>query len=168
MRLAVEEPEGGLHRDSDLALDDDIRILSGVSLFSGLTAEQLRLLAFGAESIRFPAGREIYREGAAADCAYVIVQGRVVLYRDSNGEAIAVSRLGEGAILGELALVAETKRLTYAAAETDVELIRLNRSLFRRILEEYPEAAAALHRRLTEELHEFLQRIERLAPKFGE
>jgi CRP-like cAMP-binding protein len=151
-----------------LALDDDIRILSSVGLFSGLTAEQVRLLAFGAESVRFQAGREIYREGAAAECAYVVVKGVVVLYRDNEGEALAVSRLREGAIIGELALIAPTRRLTYAAAETDVELIRLNRSLFRRILEEYPEAAADLHRRMTDDLREFLERIERLGSRFAE
>lgn len=151
-----------------MALDDDIRILSGVGLFAGLSAEQLRLLAFGAESVRFQAGREIYREGAVADCAYVVVSGKVVLYRDHDGEALAVSRLGEGGILGELALIAETKRLTYAAAETDIEVIRLNRTLFRRILEEYPEAAAELHRRMTEELQLFLRKIERLSSRFAE
>ncbi|TYR34035.1 cyclic nucleotide-binding domain-containing protein [Mesorhizobium microcysteis] len=151
-----------------MALDDDIRILSGVRLFAGLTAEQLRLLAFGAESVRFQAGREIYREGASADCAYVVVSGKVVLYREGNGEAVAVSRLGEGAILGELALIAETKRLTYAAAESDVEAIRLNRSLFRRILEEYPEAAAELHAKMLDELQAFLKNIERLSSRFTE
>lgn len=151
-----------------MTLDDDIRILSGVSLFSELTPEQLRLLAFGAESVRFQAGQEIYREDAAADCAYIVSAGKVVLYRAVNGEAVAVSRLGPGAILGELALIAETKRLTYAAAETDAELIRLSRSLFRRILQEYPQAAAALHRRMTEDLQAFLQKIETLAPKFAE
>ena len=150
-----------------MALDDDIRILSGVGLFSELAAEELRLLAFGAESVRFGAGQEIYREGVAADCAYVVASGRVVLYRAVEGEAVAVSRLGPGAILGELALIAETSRLTYAAAETDAELIRLGRTLFRRILEEYPDAAAALHGRMTAELQAFLERIERLAPKFA-
>ena len=34
-----------------MALDDDIRILSGVRLFEGFTREQLRLMAFGAETI---------------------------------------------------------------------------------------------------------------------
>jgi len=151
-----------------LALDDDIRILSGVGLFSELNAEQLRLLAFGAETIRVAAGEEIYREGAAADCAYVVSGGRAVLYRDRDGEAVAVARLGEGSILGELALIAPGKRLTYAAAETDVELVRLSRTLFRRILEEYPEAAASLHRKMTQDLQEFLRRLEMLGPRFGE
>ena len=67
-----------------MALDDDIRILSGVGLFAELTQEQLRLLAFGAETMRFAAGREIYRENATADCAYVIARGEVVLYRESG------------------------------------------------------------------------------------
>ena len=151
-----------------MALDDDIRILSGVGLFGDLTAEQLRLLAFGAEQVRRRAGQEIYRENAPADCAYVVVSGKVVLYRDNDGEALAVSRVCPGALLGELALISETTRLTYAAAETDVELIRLNRSLFRRILEEYPEAAADLHRRMLEDLQEFLKNIDRLAPKFSD
>lgn len=152
-----------------MALEDDIRILSGVGLFSELTDEQLRLLAFGAEQVRFPAGREIFKEGAAADCAYVVAAGRVVLYRDGGeGQAIALSRLGEGAIVGELALIAPGKRLTYAAAETGVTLIRLSHSLFRRILEEYPEVAARLHGRMLHELQEFLKRIEEVAPRFSD
>ena len=151
-----------------MALEDDIRILSGVGLFSELTDEQLRLLAFGAEQVRVTAGREIFAEGAAADCAYVVASGRVVLYRDGGGTAVALSRLGEGAIIGELALIAPGKRLTYAAAETDVTLIRLSRSLFRRILEEYPEMAARLHARMVRDLEDFLKNIETVAPRFSD
>ena len=43
-----------------MALDDDIRILSSVSLFKGFTPEQLRLLAFGAENLKLSAGRELF------------------------------------------------------------------------------------------------------------
>jgi len=151
-----------------LALEDDIRILSGVGLFSELTDEQLRLLAFGAEEVRFAAGRVIFAEGAAAECAYVVASGRVVLYRDGGGEAVALSRLGEGSIIGELALIAPGKRLTYAAAETEIVAMRLSRSLFRRILEEYPEVAARLHARMLHDLEEFLKRIETIAPRFAD
>ena len=44
-------------------------------------------------------------------------------------------------MLGELALIADTHRLTGADAEIDTDVLRLNRKLFRRILEEYPELA---------------------------
>ena len=150
-----------------MALDDDIRILSGVGLFAELTQEQLRLLAFGAETMRFAAGREIYRENATADCAYVIARGEVVLYRDHDGEAMLLARLGEGAILGELALIAQARRLSYAAAATDVEAIRLNRTLFRRILEEYPEVADQLRQRISADLQDLIAKIEGLASRFA-
>ena len=45
-----------------MALDDDIRILSAVSLFQGFTQEQLRLLAFGAETTLLQANHKLYRE----------------------------------------------------------------------------------------------------------
>ena len=71
-----------------MALDDDIRILSGVSLFKGFAQEQLRLLAFGAESLGCWPASELYREGAAADSAYVVVSGRIELYRERDGERV--------------------------------------------------------------------------------
>ena len=150
-----------------MALDDDIRILSGVRLFEGFTQDQLRLLAFGAETTRLAQDRKLYREDDEADSAYVVVSGRIVLYREAGGERIVVGSVGPGAMLGELALIADTRRLTSAAAETDVEIIRLNRKMFRRILEEYPETAQALHQRISEDLQAMVRRIEKLAPRFA-
>ena len=73
-----------------MALDDDIRILSAVGLFEGFTQEQLRLLAFGAESHRCCSRQRSYREDDAADSAYVVVSGRIVLYRERDGERIPI------------------------------------------------------------------------------
>ncbi|WP_163364864.1 cyclic nucleotide-binding domain-containing protein, partial [Escherichia coli] len=67
--------------------------------------------------------------------------------------------VGPGAVLGEMAIIAQTKRLTSAMADTETEVIRLNRSLFRRILEEYPEIAAALHTQISEDLSEMIAAI---------
>jgi CRP-like cAMP-binding protein len=152
-----------------MALDDDILILSAVGLFESFTQEQLRLLAFGAETTPLGAGRKLYREDDEADSAYVVVAGRIVLYREgaSDSEHIVVGHVGPGAILGELALIADTRRLTSASAEVDSQVLRLNRRMFRRILEEYPELAVKLHHRITAELQAFLQKIESLAPRFA-
>ncbi|WP_157016591.1 cyclic nucleotide-binding domain-containing protein [Mesorhizobium xinjiangense] len=151
-----------------MALDDDIGILTGVELFEVLSQEQLRLLAFGTERLRLPPGRELYREGAPADCAFVVIQGQVTLFTEQDGQRIALASHGKGSVLGELALIAETTRLTGAMAETEVELMRLNRTLFRRILEEYPDVAAALHRRLAQRFAEMTESIGNLAPKFSQ
>jgi CRP-like cAMP-binding protein len=149
-----------------MALDDDVRILSGVGIFEGLTQEQLRLLAFGVENMRIPTGRILYREGDQADSAFIIVSGRIELFRQSEGERVSVGDAGPGAILGELALIADSNRLTGAIVAHDSELLRLGRNLFRRILEEYPEVAAMLYDRIASELQRMVNDIERLAPKF--
>ncbi|MDX8500371.1 cyclic nucleotide-binding domain-containing protein [Mesorhizobium sp. VK4C] len=151
-----------------MALDDDIRILSAVKLFQGFTQEQLRLLAFGAENTFLQADHKLYREDDEADSAYIVVSGLIALYREQGGERIPIGTAGPGAMLSELALIADTNRLTSASAVADSEVIRLSRKMFRRILEEYPELALQLHERILEEFQEMIARIEELAPRFTE
>jgi CRP-like cAMP-binding protein len=150
-----------------MALDEDISILSAVGLFEGFTQEQLRLLAFGAETTMLHAGHKLYREDDVADSAYIVVSGRVVLYREQNGERIPISTVGPGTMLSELALITDTNRLTSAYAEVDSEVLRLSRKMFRRILEEYPDLAVQLHQRISEQFQALVRRIEKLAPRFS-
>lgn len=151
-----------------MALDDDVRVLSRVGLFEGFTPEQLRLLAFGAETTPLPAERKLYREDDEADSAYVVVAGRIVLYREADGARVPIGFAETGSILGELALIADTRRLTSASAAVDSEILRLNRRMFHRILEEYPDIAVQLHQRITDELQTLIKSIEQVAPRFAE
>lgn len=149
-----------------MALDDDIRILGSVSLFETLLPEQLRLLAFGAERLVLRAGRELFREGQSADCAYIVVSGSISLFRETEEGRITIRSVGSGAMLGEMALIAQTSRLTGAAAEAETEVIRISRSIFRRILEEYPEVAASLHAHISKNLIDLISQIEKIGPRF--
>ncbi len=151
-----------------MALDDDIRVLSGVRLFEGFTHEQLRLIAFGAETISLGAGRKLYAEGAPADCAFVISSGEVALYRQTGDRREVISTHGPGTILGEFALIAETERLTGAVAQTEVKVIRLSRSMFRRILEEFPETAIDLRRQIAADLQSMLARMQAATSRLTE
>jgi len=150
-----------------MALDDDIRILGTVGLFESFTAEQLRLLAFGAERLVLRAGRELFREGQSADCAYIVVSGSITLFHEQNEGRVAIRPVGPGAMIGEMALIAQTSRLTGAVAEAETEVIRISRAIFRRILEEYPEAAAALHAHISRNLLELIGEIEKVAPRLN-
>ncbi|CAG0954489.1 MAG: Crp/Fnr family transcriptional regulator [Rhizobiaceae bacterium] len=150
-----------------MALEEDVRILSGVRLFDGFTQEQLRLLAFGGEAMRLPERRVLYREGDEADCAFVIVDGAVDLSQERDGRRVPVRRVGPGTILGELALIADSNRMTDATTAADTALIRLGRKQFRKILEEFPDLAVLLHDRIAEELQRMIAEIERQAPRFA-
>ncbi len=151
-----------------MALDDDVRILSGVGLFESFTQEQLRLLAFGAEGVGLANREELYAEGDPADCAYVVSRGRIGLFRERDGQRVAVGRVGPGALIGEYALIADSSRPTGALALADTDLIRLNRKPFRRILEEYPDIAVALHARVAADFRKLVDSIGALAPRFAD
>jgi CRP-like cAMP-binding protein len=150
-----------------MALDDHIRILTGVRLFEGFTQEQLRLLAFGAEAMRLPAGKKLYREDDDADSAYIVTRGRIGLFREHDGQHVEVGTAEVGSVLGEMALIADTRRLTSAEAATDAEVLRINRSMFRRILEEYPETAETLRAQIIEDLQALIRRIEQVGERLG-
>ncbi|MGE3362942.1 MAG: cyclic nucleotide-binding domain-containing protein [Rhizobiaceae bacterium] len=149
-----------------MALDDDIRTLSGVALFQSLADDHLRLLAFGAERVKLPAGQRLYREGDIADSAFVVTDGRIGLYHNRDGRLEMVGRAEVGEIVSELALIAETQRLTEAVALSDSQLLRLDRKSFKRILDEYPEIAAPLYDRIADDLQAMVARLERLSPHF--
>jgi len=150
-----------------MSLDRDISLLGSVELLAGLSGDELRLLAFGSEEMHYAKGRTIYREGHPADCGFVISSGAVDLSRRIHGEDTVLRSVGPGRILGEMALVTQTQRLTTAIAAEDTTLLRINRSLMRRMLEEYPQTAAALHARLSSRLKTFLDDIGRLETRFG-
>jgi CRP-like cAMP-binding protein len=152
-----------------LALDDDIRLLSGVELFQSFTPDQLRLLAFGAENMRLASGQLLYEAGVEADGAFVVATGRIGLFRENaEGERALLGEAEPGAMLGELALIADTVRPTGAVAVEDTELVRLSRKLFHRILQEYPELAAALRDHIARDLNKMVGEIDRLGPRFSD
>ncbi|GGA60895.1 cyclic nucleotide-binding protein [Nitratireductor aestuarii] len=151
-----------------MTLDEDMRILSGVELFRGFSREQLRLMAFGAETISLAAGRKLYVEGAPADCAFVVARGEVALYRTVAGSQHIISVERRGSILGQFALIADGERLTGALAQSDVQVIRLGRSMFLKVLEEYPDLAVKLHSRITADLEAMLNRMAKVMGRLVE
>jgi CRP-like cAMP-binding protein len=150
-----------------MALNDDIQLLSQLPLFNGMSEDQLRLVAFGADRRVISSGQMLFRESSPADSAYVIVSGSVELSRigrDDKPEIQAV--VGAGTLLSELALITLVERKFTAIAREDTAIIRITRSLFHRLIEEYPDAAllieqrirdniAALAARAAAELHRF-------------
>ncbi|MAZ85356.1 MAG: protein kinase [Hoeflea sp.] len=150
-----------------MALLDDMALLSQVELLRSIGDEKLRLIAFGAERRRFQPGQVLFREDAPADAAFVIAEGTVSLSQKTrDGSDRALVDVGPGTLLGELALISPIKRSMTATAEDDVEVMRINRPLFHRMLEEYPEIADIVRERITENLNQLSDNLKEIAPRF--
>jgi CRP-like cAMP-binding protein len=149
-----------------MSLESDIAVLREVPLFADLTDDQLRLLAFGAEHRRLREGEVLFRAAARADAGFVIARGDVALQKGAAGREQTVGRFGPGTLIGELALITETRRPVNAVAVTDCDLIRITRTLFHRMLAEYPEIALALHAKLADQLAQMTADILSLEERF--
>ncbi|WP_099866999.1 cyclic nucleotide-binding domain-containing protein [Pararhizobium haloflavum] len=149
-----------------MALKDDIALLSTVPLFADLGEEQLRLIAFGAERRRVPGGQTLFRQGAPADCAYIVAGGRFSLTRSTRERKdLKLGEATKGALLGEIAMISLVERkMTAVAAETS-EVIRITRPLFSRMLEEYPDLAVMMHRRISANLGRMVGELLAIAPR---
>ncbi|MCF3640666.1 cyclic nucleotide-binding domain-containing protein [Rhizobium sp. TRM95111] len=151
-----------------MALSDDIALFARVPLFAGLSDDKLRLMAFGAERRRVVEGQTLFREGSAADCGFVVASGSfrlTVTLRDGSLRDEGVA--GAGILLSELAMVSPVERKYTATAVEDSEVIRINRPLFRRMLEEYPEVAVLVDQRIRANLAEMIGGAGRLAGRFA-
>ena len=74
----------------------------------------------------FDRGKTIVQEGQAGLRMYAVLEGRVAV---SIGGGL-VERLGPGGVFGELALIEQSPRLASAVAETDCQLLPINRTAF--------------------------------------
>ena len=146
-----------------MSLDTDIRLLSRVKLFEGFDHEALRLLAFGAEARTYGACTRLFRAGEASDGGYVVVTGAIDLYPEGSSEQPL--RLEQGGLIGEMAIVVPTLRANTAMAVEHSEVLKVPRPLFRRMLEEYPDLAAILQRRIAGSVDEFMARLDGIRAK---
>ena len=131
-----------------MSLDDDVHLLATIPLLSDFRLEQVRLLAFGAEMRAFDDEEKLFSAGDSADGAHVVAKGSVKLCRMRDDGEVTVETVAPGCLLGELALLTPMERPISAIADGPVETIFIRRSLFHRVLTEYPELAAVLQKRI--------------------
>lgn len=142
-----------------MSLDQDIALLSRVRFFEGFGAEEIRLIAFGAEPRQLADGERLLREGSYSDGAFVVREGAVALTSRRSRDAPV---LGPADIISPLALVSEIDHGHTVTARGEAEVVKVSRQLFRRVLEEYPHLAALLERRVRASLAGMAPELERI------
>ncbi|MEP7031034.1 MAG: cyclic nucleotide-binding domain-containing protein [Pseudolabrys sp.] len=135
-----------------MGLEDDIAFFEQVPTFAVLGKQALRILAIGAETKQLQNGAVLYYAGELADAGYVIQEGSLSLEPGTFGEGKEVT-VGPGTLVGELALLTEMVCPATAIAKEPTVVIRISRSLFKKMLEGYPAAAEKLRDIMTERLN---------------
>jgi CRP-like cAMP-binding protein len=134
-----------------MSLASDIGLLRQAPFFERFSDEHLKLIAFSAESRSFPQGMVLYEEGQLLHSAYIIGSGALEGTR-KQGEAHETRAILPGAMLGERALLLESRARETVRVSEAATALQLRRPVFRRFLEEYPEVAAILRARIAARL----------------
>ena len=148
-----------------MSIEDDIRFLEQVSTLALLGREPLRILAIGAESRYVHGGEILFRTGDTADAAYVVQEGSFQLAPETQGDAGMT--VGPGTLIGEMALLTETKRPTTATACEPSTVVRIPRTLFLKMLEGYPDAARRIRDSLLARTEQATREMRKVRGKLG-
>src|ERR1700728_2291145 len=108
-----------------MTIEDEIAFLEQVPILRRLGDGALRSLAIAAESYSMQPGEVLFTAGEAADGAYIVQRGSVTLQPERPGESEIVA--GPGTLLGESALLAETRRPATATALEACTVLRISR-----------------------------------------
>ncbi len=134
-QIAVSALFAAPTESSTASLDE----LARTPIFAGLPREAFEsvLATLGRRTV--PEGEVIVREGERGDAMFVIVEGLVQIVRRSPiGFSRVVDEMGEGDFFGEMALVSHAPRLATVIAETECELLELDRARFESLTQAHP------------------------------
>ena len=116
--------------------------LRSVDLTSGLDRVALARLAAYMDPIAVRAGDVIISEGETGDALYIVVRGTFGAFVGPGAERI--NTIGPGHYVGELALLVDEPRSATIRADSDGELLRLDRQQFVELLGRDAGAARAV------------------------
>jgi serine/threonine-protein kinase len=78
-------------------------------------------------TVRFAPGTVILREAETGTDAYIVTEGRCVIYRGSGGDRVPLREVGPGEVFGEISLVTNVPRTATVEAQTDVSALLVTR-----------------------------------------
>ena len=138
--------------------------LQRITLFRGLTAEQLGELSTLLHHKTFAAGTTLMTAEQAGEAVYFILRGTVKVHieQESGGDVI-ISILGPGDSVGEMSVLDEETRSASVATLATSELLWLDRATFRRCLLAMPALGHNLSCALSARLRHADRQIESLA-----
>jgi CRP-like cAMP-binding protein len=149
-----------------MSLETDISLLARVRPLSLLDRDALRLLAFSGDKRRLRSGDVLFRKGESSYGGAVVMSGEFALDEDENGVPRRVARAG--ALIGEVALLVATQHAADAVARADSEALMITRHLFKRVLEEFPQNAAAIHHAYASDLRNLSSQTARVRQKLDQ
>lgn len=96
------------------------------------------------ELVRFEPGEILFREGERTFFFYMIKEGRIEVFRETEGDNVVLAILEEGQSLGEFAMIDRQVRSASARAITPVTAVKVSEEAYASLLGELPSWAQSM------------------------
>jgi len=108
--------------------------IAAFPMFEGYTSYGLDVLLERGVITELADGQTLYTEGEPASFVALVVEGRIDLSVDGQGQHHALPSAGPSRLLGELAALAGASRVMSARASEPTVILKWNADAFRRLL----------------------------------
>jgi CRP-like cAMP-binding protein len=130
----------------------DAETLRNIPIFAECAAVPLQVIAFAAARQHFFAGEHLMVQGETGSAAYLILSGKAEIRTGQGAQSEVIGHVEPGAFLGEIAMIAKTPCSVSAVAVGPLVAAKIDRKLFLRVADEYPEFGVAVFKALTGKL----------------
>lgn len=107
-------------------------------MFKSLTDDQLDTLLPRGRVVHFGRGEKLIEQGENGNSMFILVNGEANVIVDRNGFQTHVASLGAGDCFGEMSLLTGEQRNATVIANTDCEVVEIDKSVLSRSLKENP------------------------------
>lgn len=114
-------------------------VLVEFPLFKGFTENGALSVLNSGEIVTLAKGDLLFQEGGEPDSVILILEGSVEVFVVRNGTEIALTTLGAGTMIGELAVLCEIPRAASVRVDDDTTVLRWSAWDFRRLLLRNPQ-----------------------------
>lgn len=120
--------------------------LSDLELFADCTRSELRQIESLTTYLQVERDRVLIREGNPATEFIVIGSGSARISRETGEGTTTLAEVGSGEFIGEMELLAKTRRAATATATTDLAVLVSSASEFKSMLDLAPSVAEKVQR----------------------
>ena len=144
-----------------MVLKDEVERLRLVPLFGNVASAKLKLIAFTSQRLSFKAGHTLFYQGDPGDAAYVVLSGSADVLVDSGSGENKVATVGPNSIIGEIAILCDVNRTATIRANSNLDVLRIDKDQFLALLAEFPEMALQVIRVIADRLSQTTEELSK-------
>lgn len=139
---------------------------SQVPFLAGMSAEEAKSLADGAQQVSFKAGQTIIMQGVTVDGLHVVASGKVSVSIKAKGKpAVEVAKLGPGEVFGERSIVEFGVAGATIKAAVDTQIFLIRQDVFLKLMADNPARKDFILARIEERRKPLANNPQSEAPK---